>query len=299
MRRHSALALFSFIGGLLLALSVSGLGPASVALAVKEDYGFSGPRHQGVGLPTSDKPQSKLWFNDGRWWGSLYNEASAKYHIYWLDLTNPLDQKWIDTGTELDPRPPTMADILWETSPRSCTSCRAVPARMPGLCAIATTRPPSSTLATSTRSSYGVAAARQWRWIRTRPASCGSPIPRATRCMSIAAPPRLSLGRPLLVPGAATVQCRRYFVAGGLQRSEWQQHRRAVEQSQYTSSMSVLAYHKDSDPDTSGSRLRRSIPRTAPPTIISTSNRCKPTPAAQSSPPSKHRSAIAAVAAAA
>jgi hypothetical protein len=116
MRRHSALALFSIIGGLLLALSVPGFGPASVALADKEDFGFSGPRHQGVGLPTSDKPQSKLWFNDGRWWASLYNEASTRYHIYWLDLSNPLDQKWIDTGTDLDTRPQTMADILWDNT---------------------------------------------------------------------------------------------------------------------------------------------------------------------------------------
>ena len=67
-------------------------------------------------MPTSDKPQSKLWFNDGRWWASLYNEASTRYHIYWLDLSNPLDQKWIDTGTDLDTRPQTMADILWDNT---------------------------------------------------------------------------------------------------------------------------------------------------------------------------------------
>src|SRR5215212_5166247 len=59
MRRHSALALLCSIGGLLLALCAPGGAPASVALAAKEDYGFSGPRHQGVSLPTSDKPQSK------------------------------------------------------------------------------------------------------------------------------------------------------------------------------------------------------------------------------------------------
>src|SRR5688572_5910296 len=116
MRRHSALLLFTIIGGLLLALSGPLFQPASVALAAKEDYGFSGPRHQGVALPTSDKPQSKLWFNDGRWWASLYHEASATYHIYWLDLTNMLDQQWIDTGTVLDSRAQTMADILWDNT---------------------------------------------------------------------------------------------------------------------------------------------------------------------------------------
>jgi hypothetical protein len=116
MRRHSAMLLFSIIGSLLLALSGPVFQPASVALAAKEDYGFSGPRHQGVALPTGDKPQSKLWFNDGRWWASLYHEASATYHIYWLDLTNMLDQQWIDTGTVLDSRAQTMADILWDNT---------------------------------------------------------------------------------------------------------------------------------------------------------------------------------------
>lgn len=116
MRRHSALALFSIIGGLLLALSGPVFQPASVALALQEDYGFSDFSHADVGLPSSDKPQSKLWFNDGRWWASLYNTNVNTYHIYWLDLSNMLDQKWIDTNTELDTRAQTMADILWDNS---------------------------------------------------------------------------------------------------------------------------------------------------------------------------------------
>jgi hypothetical protein len=114
MRRHSALALFSIIGGLLLALSGPGLGPASVAYgSTPQEAGYFDFLHTGVGLPSSDKPQSKLWFNDGRWWASLYNMASHTYHIYWLDLST---QDWKDTFTDLDTRAQTMADVLWDNT---------------------------------------------------------------------------------------------------------------------------------------------------------------------------------------
>jgi len=61
--------------------------------------------------PTGEKPESKLWWNDGYWWGSLYNDAAQAYHIYRLDLTN---QTWVDTGTELDDRNTSRADVLWD-----------------------------------------------------------------------------------------------------------------------------------------------------------------------------------------
>src|SRR6478672_13619206 len=61
MRRHSALALFSIIGGLLLALSGPQLGPPSVAFgSTPQEAGYADFSHAGVGLPSSDKPQSKL-----------------------------------------------------------------------------------------------------------------------------------------------------------------------------------------------------------------------------------------------
>ncbi len=61
--------------------------------------------------PTGEKPESKLWFNDGFWWGSLCNDAAMEYHIYRLNLTT---QTWVDTGTVLDARPGTKADTLWD-----------------------------------------------------------------------------------------------------------------------------------------------------------------------------------------
>jgi hypothetical protein len=63
--------------------------------------------------PTGEKPQSKLWFNDGRWWADLFSPAAGAYHIYALDR---VAQRWVDTGVALDPRPQTKADCLWDGS---------------------------------------------------------------------------------------------------------------------------------------------------------------------------------------
>jgi hypothetical protein len=60
---------------------------------------------------TGEKPESKLWWNDGYWWGSLFNETAGEYHIYRLDWGN---QNWVDTGVALDARPGSKADILWD-----------------------------------------------------------------------------------------------------------------------------------------------------------------------------------------
>jgi hypothetical protein len=75
--------------------------------------GFVGPSFDGVGdsSPTGSKPQSKLWWNDGFWWASMWATASGSYHIFRLELAT---QTWVDTGTEIDARPGTRADALWD-----------------------------------------------------------------------------------------------------------------------------------------------------------------------------------------
>ncbi|HEX3049478.1 MAG TPA: DNRLRE domain-containing protein [Aggregatilineaceae bacterium] len=61
--------------------------------------------------PTGEKPESKLWWNDGYWWGDLFSASANQYHIYRLNLAT---QTWSDTGTALDNRPGTKADTLWD-----------------------------------------------------------------------------------------------------------------------------------------------------------------------------------------
>jgi IPT/TIG domain-containing protein len=61
--------------------------------------------------PTGEASESKLWWNDGSWWGSLYSPAAQAFHIFQLDNAS---HTWVDTGTALDSRPGSKADVLWD-----------------------------------------------------------------------------------------------------------------------------------------------------------------------------------------
>jgi hypothetical protein len=60
---------------------------------------------------TAAKTQSKLWFNDGAWWGILFDLSSEEFRIYRYDLTT---DSWKDTGTLVDGRNTSRADVLWD-----------------------------------------------------------------------------------------------------------------------------------------------------------------------------------------
>jgi IPT/TIG domain-containing protein/flagellar hook capping protein FlgD len=61
--------------------------------------------------PTGEKPESKLWWTDGFWWGVLWNPASSSYEIHRFDLSS---HNWISTGTPVDPRASAKVDALWD-----------------------------------------------------------------------------------------------------------------------------------------------------------------------------------------
>jgi hypothetical protein len=112
MRYRVAISLLGILIGLLL-VNLAPLHNLDAAGTVLNPNGYQGlpfkytPKVQ---TPSGEKPQSKLWYNDGRWWADLFNITDGKYHIYWLNLG---PQTWVDTGTILDPRAQTKADILW------------------------------------------------------------------------------------------------------------------------------------------------------------------------------------------
>jgi trimeric autotransporter adhesin len=87
------------------------LAQAAPAVAAPGDVGHEGPSYAGVTAPTGEKPESKLWWNDGSWWGSLYHPGSAGYRIFRLNTST---QTWVDTGTPLDNRANSKADTLWD-----------------------------------------------------------------------------------------------------------------------------------------------------------------------------------------
>jgi PKD repeat protein len=98
---------------LLVLLGLAFAFPAA-AKSAPGDVGFEGPPSTGSGsAPTGSKPESKLWWNDGVWWASMWDTASADFHIFKLDTGT---QTWSDTGVALDDRPGTRADTLWDAA---------------------------------------------------------------------------------------------------------------------------------------------------------------------------------------
>jgi hypothetical protein len=96
------------------ALSLS-LVAAPAASAAAGDVGFKGPSYSGATAPTGEKPESKLWFNDGRWWASMYHTGSKTWHIYYLNRSAS-PESWVDTGTVIDSRANTSNDALWSNN---------------------------------------------------------------------------------------------------------------------------------------------------------------------------------------
>jgi hypothetical protein len=109
MERSRKRSLYSFIA--LVPLLLIG----SLAASEKIDVGyrdFSYPAGTGSNSkPTGDKPESKLWFNDGRWWGILWSTPGSAYHIHYLDTVT---QDWLDTGAVVDARSKSRSDVGWD-----------------------------------------------------------------------------------------------------------------------------------------------------------------------------------------
>lgn len=123
MRYRIAIPVLALIIGVFLANVYQWVPPAPVTQAANS-FGYKGPGYfynqnassptkppSVVRTPTGEKPQSKLWFNDGIWWADLVNNVAGNHHIYRLNLAT---QTWIDTGTVLDTRAQTKSDCLWD-----------------------------------------------------------------------------------------------------------------------------------------------------------------------------------------
>ena len=103
---HRWISVFLIIMGVLITGFSSVQASTSLTVGFRSDFTFP------VSQPTRAKPQSKLWFNDGLWWGILWSGGtSGAYHIYRLDESS---QDWIDTGTIVDDRDDSKSDALWD-----------------------------------------------------------------------------------------------------------------------------------------------------------------------------------------
>lgn len=87
------------------------LSTPSALVQSQGDIGFKDFSYgNSASAPTGQKPQSKLWFQDGTWWGVFYNRNAIAFEIYQLNWDS---QTWQSTGVVVDSRPRSTADALW------------------------------------------------------------------------------------------------------------------------------------------------------------------------------------------
>ncbi|MHC6229002.1 Ig-like domain-containing protein [Arthrobacter sp. MMS24-T111] len=96
-------ALLVVLGGLVVPVAAS---------AAAGDVGVEGLSHSGTGTPTGTKRQSNsLWFNDGIWWGNLWDAGSSSFRIFRFNAST---NSWTSTGVVTETRANTHHDVLWD-----------------------------------------------------------------------------------------------------------------------------------------------------------------------------------------
>jgi len=106
-RHRTGTLLASFT--LLAAVFFAFLTPALAAA----DVGYRDTSYTGALEPTGPKPQSKLWHTDGLWWGALYNPSAKQHQIFRFNWDA---NTWSSTGVNIDSRPRSSSDALWDGS---------------------------------------------------------------------------------------------------------------------------------------------------------------------------------------
>ncbi|MFN8494903.1 MAG: Calx-beta domain-containing protein [Caldilineaceae bacterium] len=105
------------LGPLLAILALFPRSAAKAAEPVEAGYrDFAYPAQLGGNSrPTAEKAESKLWWNDGAWWGILWDSTPSSwgYKIYRL---NNATQNWEPTNVVVDLRNTTKADTLWDNT---------------------------------------------------------------------------------------------------------------------------------------------------------------------------------------
>ena len=94
----------------------------AVAAATPATDGFRGIAYGGgASRPTSDKPQSKLWYTDGSWFAGMFRYKLSpgpisSHRIFRLNTTT---HDWTDTGAVIDERDNSHGDYLWDEATQS------------------------------------------------------------------------------------------------------------------------------------------------------------------------------------
>ena len=94
-----------FLVGLIMIVGLLGLPKSASAV----DVGTLGPSTSGASAPTGQKPESKLWWHEGHWWGVLFDSTTARFTIWRFNWAT---DTWTNTGIVVDSRRQTSADAL-------------------------------------------------------------------------------------------------------------------------------------------------------------------------------------------
>ena len=126
-RLVSAIAASAIVAGLFVA-------QATPASATPVTAGYRDFSYLGTGAPTAEKPQSKLWFNDGVWWGVLFRPTAGGGNFY-INRFDWATQTWTDTGVPVDTRSDVRLDALSDNGKLYvvASSASANPARPRGV----------------------------------------------------------------------------------------------------------------------------------------------------------------------
>jgi hypothetical protein len=94
-----------------IVLSLAALVRLALPAHAAADVGYPSLDYVGASAPTGQKPQSKLWVVGDTWFASLYNVLTTDFELYRLDRAT---HTWRSTGTLIDERTRSAADVVWD-----------------------------------------------------------------------------------------------------------------------------------------------------------------------------------------
>lgn len=115
--RSLRLPFVAFVAAIVAAVTIAtGTSNAVAVSAGYRDMQYQPASTTNSFRATADKPQSKVWYAGGSWWGGLFHlpagGGNGEYEIYKLDTST---QTWTTTGVKIDERNKSHGDYLFDS----------------------------------------------------------------------------------------------------------------------------------------------------------------------------------------